>query len=523
MPNTTRDSDQQRHNQIPPTEADDIISPEDVDIHGKLAHLNALDLSGLSLIKRYGIITLSHPAYSDELGRFMTTAGAYPHLPALSLKQTKAAIDALIKDGIIETWTHGGSTCWEIAGAYAYKPNLKWHMNERRKVNRRKREETEKRRQRKKDAEAGIPFAYEDDGKATAIDGVVIEKIRTKRGNLVSNHPEFFYNSVVPHRKKKHPYKMILMQPETTKGCIFRMLPSFDQSKGLSPLAAVIRFYLLMDSDDYGRVRADVNIIHGQLGSAITKRVSKNKIEQELKQMERSGHLILFKKKLDQFAYIRDAAQHMLEKKRYNRKIPKLYTDQEFTYDSDHYKAFFEAVKEHSAKRTKVKVAQYSEHGDVTVVKEYAKDAAERFAKNYEEIVSKEPYCTMTPEQVYEPSDINTPGSLSVDYLFYHGFKCELSADLMESLYLSDPDYFNGTSGDSTAHHILTHLIGMSPKEYVESLKGKTEGLSSSDAQEELPMGAPRNHTDSVPTVPVDDDPLPVVPGDDEIPPTVPL
>ena len=277
------DSDQQVNNQDHlPEEADDIVGTEDVDIHGKLAHLNAFDMSKLTLIKRYVMITLRHPPHSDELGRLMTIAGAYPCLPALSTKQMQGAIDALIKDNLIATWKHEGSTCWEVAGAYAFKKGLRWHLRERAKINKRKKEEAAKRRQRKKDAEEGVPFVYEDDGTMPDYDSTIYEKVRTKRGNLVDGHPEFFFNSFVPQRKGKRQHEMLLNQPRTSKGCILRMLASFDPTQDLKPLAAVIRFYLLMDSDDYGRVRVDVKKIHGQLGPAITKRVSKNQVKQEL-------------------------------------------------------------------------------------------------------------------------------------------------------------------------------------------------------------------------------------------------
>ena len=64
--------------------------------------------------------------------------------------------------------------------------------------------------------------------------------------------------------------------------------------------------------------------------------------------------------------------------------------------------------------------------------------------------------------------------SLSPENRFYHGFKCEISAELMENIYQSEHALFDGTCRDPKAHLILTHLIDMTPQKYVELLKAKT-------------------------------------------------
>jgi len=517
--------DHESHDPNPefPEEAPDILETEDVDIHGKLAHLNALDLSGLTLHKRYAIITLAHPPYSDELGRFMTSAGAYPSLPALSPKETQAAIDSLIADGLIETWPHGGSTCWEVAGAYAFKKDLHWQLNERRKINKKKKDEAGIKRQRKKDAENGIPFVYEDDGSAMSESGEVHEVIRTRRGNLVPDRPRFHFNSNVPQRKGMQHHQMIVSPPSSTVGCILKMLPSFYPAEDLSALGAVIRFYLLMDCDDYGRVRVDAKKIHGQLGPAITKRVSLKDIEQELAQMQRLRHLVLIDKgKKGVFGYVRDAAQHMMEKKRYNSQIPKIYVDRELTYDSDEYKAFFKACHEHSAARDKVTVAQFSKRGDVTVVRERASFAAERYLKRYEKLISSEPYCDLTPEQFCgfgEGAHFDYQIGLGIQFL--HGFKEGLSTNLMECLYLSDPEYFDGIGPSPDDHRILTHLIGMKPRDYITLLKEREEFFSTSDDEED-PLVVPGDPDKEGLDNAYGDTPPDCFPDDEDIPMIVP-
>jgi hypothetical protein len=521
---SSEDLDQDLQYPAFPAEAAETVGPEDVDVHGKLGHLNALDLSSLTLHKRCVMINLAHPPFSDELGRFMTTAGAYPSVPALSAKETQVAIDSLIEDKLIATWNHGGSTCWEVAGAYAFKPALKWHLAQRGVMNKKKKEEAAKRCQRKKDLEEGVEFVREDDNKGVADDGVVHEKIRTKRGNLVPNRPEFYFNSKVPQRKGRPQHEMLVNQPATPKGCILKLLPSFYPAEDLSPLAAVIRFYLLMDCDDFGRVRVEVKKLHSQLGPAITKRVSKEQIEQELSRMERTGHLIRFRRKQGVFGYLRDSAQHLKEVKRYDRQIPPLFADREFTYDSDQYKAFFEACREHSSKRDKVRVAQFNERGDVTIVWELAKVAAERFAQWYEEIISKEPFSNLTPEQVCGFEDCNEfiPDRGS-DFRFFHGFKSGLSGELMELLYLQESDYFDGEVDDPKDHKILTHLIGMTPREYVELLKSREENHAKPADEKNQFLVVPGDPDEMAPPPPPsDDEPPPVVPWDEDIPPIVP-
>ena len=161
----------------------------DLGIHGKLSHLDAIDLSALSLNKRYVMIPLSGPWISDDYGRFTTSGGAYPHLPGLSDREALVAVRSLVEENDMRTWTIGGTTCWEVAGAYAFKPGLKQAMWERKQIAIRKRKEKAKRRERRKAADAGIPFAEEHDGKRADEDGVLIQEIRTKRGNLLQTVP----------------------------------------------------------------------------------------------------------------------------------------------------------------------------------------------------------------------------------------------------------------------------------------------------------------------------------------------
>lgn len=446
----------------------------DADIHGKLAHLNAVDLRPLTLSTRYAYITLLHPPNSDELGRFMTLSGVLPILPALTDKEANAAITGLIKAKLLRIWEHSGSTCFELAGAYAFKPDLKKQLYQRRKLASQKREEEEKRRQRKKDADEGIPFAYEDDG-SDPREGKVIEKIRSQRGNLLPTRHGVFFSSKVPPPKKKQRHVMMQPQPDKTEGCVLRMLPSFNPGEDLCKLGAVLRFYLLCESDDYGRVRLDAGRLHQMLGPAITKRVSKATISETLEEMEKLGHLMVFDLPKGRFAYLRDSAQHMLKSKRYAKDIPRLLDEWDFTYDSEDYTAFFEACAKHSATRTTVHVASYSERGDLHVVSEYVEEAAKRFLEEHEKLLSMEPYCGLSPEQIMDrETTLNSYQSLPYEHIFWYAASTNQPAEWLEQHYLTYRDELDGKSGGETnakAHKILTYLLDMTPAEFVERAK----------------------------------------------------
>jgi hypothetical protein len=447
------------------------IESEDENIHGKLAHLNAVDLRPLSVASRYAYITLLHR--SDELGRFMTHGGAEPSLPALSEKSACRAIKDLISAKLLRTWMYGASTCWELAGAYAYKPNLKKQLHERRRISKRKQEETDKRRQRRKDAKEGVPFAYEDDG-TFSVESKVVELIRSERGNLLPTRPGVWFNSKVPPPKRKARNKMLIDQPDTTEGCILRMLPSFDPGEGLCALGVILRYYLLMESDDYGRVHLDVRKLYQQLGPKITKRVSKAQIQETLNKMERQCHLLVIKRSNSSFAFLRDSAQHLLERKRYDRSIPRLNSSRTFTHDSARYQAFFEACKKHAATRATVQVGQFSERGDLKAVSEYVELAARRFVGTHEKIMTEEPFCGLTPNQLFGRDADVIPQRLTCDHLFWYAAQNPIPVEWLEHHYLDYQEELDGNTGSESGdrtHKILTYLLKMTPAEFVEKAK----------------------------------------------------
>lgn len=453
----------------------------DVGIHGKLSHLDAVDLSKLSLNKRYVMITLSGPWASDDFGRFTTSGGAYPRLPGLSDREALVAVRSLIKESHIRTWIIGGTTCWEVAGAYAFKPGLKQAKWERKQLAISKRKEKAKRRERKKENDAGIPFAKEDDGGGAAEDGAIITEIRTKRGNVVPERAGLWFRSSVPVPKGEARDKMLLTQPDRSRDINLRMLPPINPSEGLSVLGTILRHYLLMDCDDYGRVRLDVPQLYQQLGNVITKRISRAQVEAELAAMIQSAHLMEIRKKSGRFAFVRDSAQHLLDKKRYHRDIPRLMDGQGFTHNSKPYLAFFDACTQHATTRTKVQVAQYTLRGDIHVVNEYLNEAKEQFLSEYQRVMKTEDWLHATPQQfcigdwssgrAWEGGPYLEP----IELRLWHAINSNLPVAQIEEIHRESPDTFDGTNDDigknRNTHKIFTALLGMTPKAYIEKRK----------------------------------------------------
>jgi hypothetical protein len=453
------------------------IDIENIDTHGKLCHLDAIDLSKLSLAKRYALITMSGPWISDDYGRFATLPSALPSLPALSDIEALTAVRALIKERRMKTWNIGGKTCWEVAGAYAFKPGLKAAMDKRKRIAQRKKKELALRRRRKKAAEAGIPFLEEDDGSYDMNNpSISVIEIRTTRGNLVPPRHGLWYRSTVPVPKGQPRNKLLVRQPDKSHGITLRLLPSFNPSAGLSALGTVIRYYLLLESDDYGRVRLDVPNLNRQLGKAITKRYSKKAVNEELIAMEKRGYLKVFRRPTGTFAYLRDSAQHLMKDKRYNRNIPKLIKeDREFTYDSEAYKAFFKLCEEHSLASDLVFVDSYPVRGKLHCVYEFAHVAAKRFVREYNEMVSKEPYSLMTPAQYcgLEPWQEGFQHLGALDQ-FWHAVNHDLPLEQLGNLYVEHNEELDGAGSGSkrrNTHVILRHLLGMTPRAYMEKLR----------------------------------------------------
>lgn len=455
----------------------DDISQEDPaadeDIHGKLANLNAVPLLQLSLAMRYAYLMLLHPPNSDELGRFMTHGGALPNLPALSAREASLAIEGLIAVGLLVKWHHGASQCFELLGAYAYKPDLKQQLNQRRLINKRKRDETLKRRQRRKDIRDGVPYLSEED-ETLKEDYEVEELIRTQRGNHVPTRAGVWFRSIVPPPTKQSRHKLTLPQPDSPVGCILKMLPSYNPGENLSKLGVLLRYYLHLEADDYGRVSLGVDRLHRQLGPAITKRVSKADIRHELREMVALGHLKDYKISSGWFAYLKDSAQHLLKKKNYNRNIPRLSDDKHFTYDSARYRAFFKACAEHASSRERVGVCAYAEKGKLKCISENVNVAAERFVKEYKAVMAKEPFASRTPAVLMGVDAAQDYYNLSYGESFYYGAVTNQPAKWLEMLYLQYQEEFDGVRGGTRGrniHLILTHLLRMTPAEYVEHAK----------------------------------------------------
>ena len=440
---------------------------ENIDIHGKISHLDAIDMSQLTLAKRYALITLSGPWISDDYGRFTTSLGALPLLPALTHRKCEAALRALEEDGLLKTWTIGGTKCWEVAGAYAFKPGLKEAKQQRKRMAVRLQKEKEKRNKAKKDGTPYVPSRTRN-SKGSGV------MIRTGGGKLAPLRQGLWYRSSVPLPKGLHRDRMIVKQPDDPENCNLRLLPSFNPAEGLTALGAVIRHYLLMESDDYGRVRLDVHQLHNQLGREITKRgVGLETIEAELSAMAKAGYLkVVQKPRGGRFAFIRDSAQHMMTRKRSKPGIPKLMDDREFTYDSEAYLAFYKRCDEHSISNDLVYVETVKEGGKELYVFKYVKVAARQFVEEHDKLMAQAPYSQMTPAQFCGlESWQGSPLHFSTLDQFLHAVRKNLPLAQMLELYLTYRDELDGScSGHKNTHKILKHLLKMTPRACMEDL-----------------------------------------------------
>jgi hypothetical protein len=487
---------------------------EDVDIHGKLAHFDSIGLSPLKLNERYAWVTLLYPCNTDDFGRMSMPSGTLPNLPALEPRELRKAMDGLEGQGLLRKWVVGDNICIEIAGAYGFKPNLKRLIAERTQLAIKKREERQARRQRKKDLKEGLGYALNDDGKGPADEGTVTEVVRTTRGNHVPMHHGVWFRSNVPMTNGMKRMKMLMDQPDTADGICLKMLPSFNPGSELGVLAAVLRYYLHRDCDDYGRVRIDIDRLHAQLGPQITKRISKAKIKSTLEEMIRQNHLNIFRnwKRRGDFAYLLDSAQHLKRQKLRNRDIPRLYADPDFTLDSPWYRAFFEGCRAHSMSRKKVYVGQYAVGGNLTVISEYVDTAGKHFVEQHNRMLLKEPYSSMTVAEfcgLEESLGFQTPDFRNQ---FWRAIQDDLGPDKVFWLYKSRQDEFDGTGGVSPDTHVLfTHLLGMPPADFIARLLAN----------------AGRSHAEPISTelsvTPIDcfEPPL-IVPQDDDFPLSVP-
>jgi hypothetical protein len=446
------------------------FDPEQMDIHGKLVALNAVGLSSLTLTNRCAMILLSGPWVTDDLGRFMGPPGFLPDLNPLSKRQVSMAIGALTDKGLIKTWQHAGSQCWEVAGAYTFIKNRKAKLAERSKLAHIKRVTVHERKARRSEEFQGEWYIYEDDGSPNADDAV--EFVRTKNGGHVPMRPTFYQRSVVPVPEGTSKYKMIVPQPKDEKGMKLHLYPSFNVYAGLNPLGVVIRHLLIWEADDYGKVRIDIERLHGELGPTITKRTSKSDIEQEIARMSASGHLMVFTRASGTYAYVRDAAQHMLKKKFKNMEIPRLVKDREFTHDSDAYRAFFDAWRAHAITREKVEIRSYAKGGVVYAAHEYVEVAAERFVQEYEEVIHSKRFKNATVETIYAISLDSVWEHLNPVILFYYGYRNRAPLHWMESFYRDSGESLSNPNEND--FKILRHLMGMTPEEYLQKLSAES-------------------------------------------------
>ena len=133
-----------------------------------------------------------------------------------------------------------------------------------------------------------------------------------------------------------------------------------------------------------------------------------------------------------------------------------------------------------------------------------AKLAAERFNKSYEKTIREEPFSSMTAMQVCGFEDTSTL-PLETEFRFLHGVRASLPALWLERLYLCDRELLDGAGCNSNAHKILTHILGKTPRDYVDMMKAKEAAASSLDNKQERSPIAGGGAGQTAPLCPTED------------------
>lgn len=431
--------------------------------HGKLAHLDAVamsELARLSLGQRHVLIYLAGPWVSDDMGRFQMRGDELPTIPGMSVGAARRAINSLVAANRIRTWQVYGVTGYEVGGAYAFrKGGVAAAQKAEKAAGVAKRKETAAIRS---DRKASLAAGHEDDG--SNVERIAPDPLLfTRRGGVIHDTRKTSYVSAVPVLKGESRYKMLIAPPTATyTGINLRLLPSFDPADGLSMLGAVIRHCLLVEADGFGRVRIDLPLLWKNLGSGITKRIGREELEAELAGMIASGHLLHVVKDSRRFAFIRDAAQHAMDSPWYDKTLPTLHKDLKFTHDSPRYLAFFEACRIHDLAMVPVYLDSRIQNGSVQEIYQPAKDAAVWFLQEVDTAVVRvggtvEEFCIGLGAAVLVPSAQR----------FWRAVEAKLPVEILEEI-------LEETGCDASIHEnhaVLSYLLTMTPKEYVEKLK----------------------------------------------------
>jgi hypothetical protein len=167
----------------------------------------------------------------------------------------------------------------------------------------------------------------------------------------------------------------------------------------------------------------------------------------------------------------------------------------------------------HASTRARVSVGSYTERRKLNVITEYVEVAAQRFIESHEALMTREPFCGWSPLQLMRIEEPGSFNNTSPCHGFYFGATTNQPAKWLEWLYRTYQDDFDGVgarSSDRDTHLILTHILGMTPGEFIKRAY----------LDDDRPPIVPE---DSFPVTPGDDEESPtVVPSDDIKPPIVP-
>ncbi len=280
----------------------------------KLINKGHLPVMGHSLNEMAAVAHLYGPWKCNDFGRWIEPHGSIIRIPGLSKKAVTQAINSLIERKIIEKWTINNQDCYELAGAYSFK-KLTTAVAKR------------------KIEELMHPSITADE--TTPADRIeVVRKVVHRKNSTeeVGTAPSYFNNIPGPGKRGK---KLLIQPPAKVESSMLRMVSPHNVYSELSPLGCCIRLMLEMVADDLGRVAVDLDDLSSRLGRKIMGRSSKQNLQQEIERMAEQGHLRLFERGGVTCAYICDAAQHGMKKKRLTAGLPYFHPEHpEWTLDT---------------------------------------------------------------------------------------------------------------------------------------------------------------------------------------------
>ena len=475
-----------------------------VDRRGKLRHLEAVDLSGLSVTARAAVIRLSQANHSDDYGAFPASFGGLPSLHGIQGKHLAAAKRQMLKGGIL--FEHPGGRAFDLKGAAAYKPDYNRLRNEEKFVRRKQRADRQAANRIKRSKIKTAELSHLDDPEGGGDPQFYEYKFLSAGGNLRPLHSETFMTAFVPRpapigRKTKADSskleRLVYPLPAKIPASELRMYPSFDVYDRLTPLQTCIRFRLEQRANDYGQVKVDVDDLVRWLGRVnVFKAGGRRAIEQAIEQMgvpeipyghaeeDPRPHLELSTRGGFLWAFIRDSAQLQMKGKLHGRGMAKVHEAKDYHNSSRRYLEFYQQVA--AGRQAFERVRHHSTVGGVkcTVIYVSTETATEEWLeKEYHAKVRE------AKELGYSDMDICQSGvrkmrdgiyhlHLDPAAVFLHAVTSGQDLATVNRVYNTDPPGCDGTDDRNNRQTILRFIFGGKlPGEYL-SARNKEAGIN---------------------------------------------